>query len=277
MRGEAFSPNVCERRWSLTSRLVFSIVSHGQGDLVQLLLDDLSALDFSGFESVQILLTLNVPEGELFLSECPIELFVIRNLRPLGYGANHNQAFASVESDFFIVLNPDIRISESFASYILACVGVEWGCMAPLVLSPQGQVEDSPRRYPTISRISRRVFLNSRSPDYLLDRSNACVSVDWIAGMFLIFRSEVFRNLGGFDHRYFMYLEDADICKRANDGGYIVVVNTAFSVIHDARRSSHNSLPPCDGILGACSALSLAFDFLLLGIKRQLPLRVQTA
>lgn len=222
--------------------LALSIVSHGQGELVELLLNDLSVLDFSGFESVQILVTLNISEDESFLSKYLKEVIVIRNLRPLGYGANHNQAFASSEADFFIVLNPDIRISESFSRYILACEGDDWGCMAPLVLSPRGEVEDSARRYPTISRISRRLFLNKRGRDYLFDRSGAYVPVDWVAGMFLIFRSDVYKALRGFDHRYFMYLEDADVCKRANEQGFRVILNTGFSVVHDARRNSLKSL-----------------------------------
>ena len=107
--------------------LALSIVSHGQGELVESLLDDLSTLDFSEFESVQILVTLNISEDEGFLSKYLKDVIVIRNVRPLGYGANHNQAFAFSEADFFIVLNPDIRISESFSRYILACEGDDWG------------------------------------------------------------------------------------------------------------------------------------------------------
>lgn len=221
--------------------LALSIVSHGQGDLVELLLDDLATLDFSEFESVQILVTLNILEDESFLSKYLKDIIVIRNLRPLGYGANHNQAFAYTDADFFIVLNPDIRISESFSRYILARKDSDWGCMAPMVVSPQGEVEDSARRYPTLTRIARRVLLNLRGPDYATSCTVALVPVDWVAGMFLIFRSDVFKMINGFDHRYFMYLEDADICKRINEAGFPVVLNPGLSVVHDARRSSFKS------------------------------------
>lgn len=120
-----------------------SIVSHGQGKLVELFLDDLATLDFSGIESVQILVTLNISEDESFLSEYLEDVTVIRSVRPLGFGVNHNQAFAVFEANFFIVINLDIRISESFARHILACQGADWGCMAPMVVSPHGEVEDS--------------------------------------------------------------------------------------------------------------------------------------
>lgn len=221
--------------------IAISIVSHGQGDLVKLLLDDLVVLDFPDFESVQILVTLNIPEDEDFLLNNLKEITVLRNTRPLGFGANHNQAFAYSDADYFLVLNPDVRISESFSKHILTCVDENWGCMAPVVVSPQGEVEDSARRYPTISRIFRRVFFNQRDSDYDLIGTDTLVHVDWVAGMFLIFRSDVFRALHGFDHSYYMYLEDADICKRANEEGFPVVVNPGFSVIHDARRNSFKS------------------------------------
>lgn len=218
--------------------LAVSIVSHGQGALVKLLLDDLFKLEFKGFDSVNIIVTLNIPEDESFLGKHSGEVTVVRNPRPLGFGANHNQAFACSESDYFIVLNPDVRISASFAEHIIAGASTEWGCMAPLVLSPEGNVEDSARRYPTVSRIFRRVFFNKRDSDYRVDCTVELVHVDWVAGMFLVFRSEVFRALKGFDHSYFMYLEDADICKRCNEAGFPVIVNPNFSVVHDARRNS---------------------------------------
>lgn len=220
------------------TRLAISIVSHGQGELVKLLLDDLAVLDFSDFDSVQILITLNIPEDESFLDKYRNEVTVLNNLRPLGFGANHNQAFTLSNSDLFIILNPDVRIFESFSSHILPLVLENWGCMAPLVVSPVGHVEDSARRYPTIFRIFRRVFLNQRGSDYQVTLADGLVPVDWVAGMFLIFKSEVFKSLRGFDHRYFMYLEDADICRRVNEAGLPVVVNPHFSVVHDARRNS---------------------------------------
>jgi N-acetylglucosaminyl-diphospho-decaprenol L-rhamnosyltransferase len=221
--------------------LAISIVSHGQGVLVKLLLDDLAKLGFGGFDSVSIIVTLNIPEDESFLANHSDKVTVVRNLRKLGFGANHNQAFACSDTDYFVVLNPDVRISDSFSAQIKAAAETEWGCMAPIVLSPEGNVEDSARRYPTVNRIFRRVFLNKRDPDYRVKGLTELVQVDWVAGMFLVFRAEVFRALGGFDHRYFMYLEDADICRRANEYGAPVVVNPHISVMHDARRKSLKS------------------------------------
>ena len=64
------------------------------------------------------------------------------------------------------------------------------------------------------------------------------VQVDWVAGMFMLFRSEVFRSIGGFDEAYFLYYEDVDLCRRLHAAGKSVIYNPRVEVVHDARRGS---------------------------------------
>jgi len=226
----------------VSKELVISIVSHGQGHLVELLLADLAEIDFSIFTSVSTLVTLNIEEDEGFLVKYLDEIVIIRNVRPQGYGSNHNQAFSVSGGDFFVVMNPDIRVGSSFASHIFKESEIDWGCMAPRVLAPDGSIEDSARRYPSLFRIGERVLLNRRTPDYQISMTNReLIPVDWVAGMILIFKSSVYQSLKGFDDNYYMYLEDADICRRSNELGYTVVLNPDFSIIHDARRNSLKS------------------------------------
>ena len=218
--------------------LTLSIVSHGQGSLVGQLLSDIDLLDFSHFELVNLIVTVNIPEDESFLEGYLDKVVVLRNPRPLGFGANHNQAFSAMKSNFFAVLNPDLRISQSFSEHISNAKNLNWGCMAPIVYSTEGKIEDSARRYPSVLRISKRVFFNQRDSDYVLPLNEKYLEVEWLAGMFLLFRSEIYRALQGFDDSFFMYLEDADICRRANRAGFPVLLNSNFSVVHDARRNS---------------------------------------
>ena len=56
--------------------------------------------------------------------------------------------------------------------------------------------------------------------------------------MFMGFRTSVFQEIGGFDQRYFMYLEDVDICATLWAAGYEVAIDTENSVIHYAQRGS---------------------------------------
>ena len=60
--------------------------------------------------------------------------------------------------------------------------------------------------------------------------------------MFLLFDAAAYRSVGGFDERYFMYLEDADICRRLWSKGRRVLAAPSVSVVHDAQRASSYNL-----------------------------------
>jgi GT2 family glycosyltransferase len=64
------------------------------------------------------------------------------------------------------------------------------------------------------------------------------MEVDWVAGLFMAMRAETFETLGGFDERYFLYCEDAELCLRAWNRGFDVRVVPAAPVTHPARRQT---------------------------------------
>jgi N-acetylglucosaminyl-diphospho-decaprenol L-rhamnosyltransferase len=224
--------------------MALSVVSHGQGDLVGALLADLRPVAEAG---ARIIVTLNLPENESFLAGAGPGLLILRNDSPLGFGANHNQAFQHIgEADRFAVLNPDIRCDASvFKDLLSAADAPDAGVCAPLVRSREGLIEDSARRHPSLSRILHRVLrrmLGQRTmPGYHLDGDQPIV-VDWVAGMFMIFPCAVYTEVGGFDERYFMYLEDADICRRVGMLGRPTRVLPWVEVVHDARRATSRSM-----------------------------------
>lgn len=227
----------------LSSSLAISIVSHGQGDLVKSLLADLRPLASSG--EVQVIVTLNFQEPEQFLTEAGYDITVIRNAHVKGFGANHNQAFANAHADFFAVLNPDVRLQpEVFPRLLQACEDATIGVCAPAVVAPNGRLEDNARKFPTLARVARRMVSRSLRrptlPDYSAERGFP-QEVDWVAGMFMLFRSAAFASVHGFDERYFMYLEDADICRRLWKRGWRVIISRESAVVHDARRATLHS------------------------------------
>ncbi len=79
-----------------------------------------------------------------------------------------------------------------------------------------------------------------RGLDY--EMSDATLSPDWVAGMFMLFRRNVYAEVGGFDERYFLYYEDVDLCRRLRRHRYDVRLLPEVSVVHDARRESRHSL-----------------------------------
>jgi N-acetylglucosaminyl-diphospho-decaprenol L-rhamnosyltransferase len=219
-------------------KFLYSIVSHGQIRIIDNLLSDLAKLDLS--DSI-IVLTINIPEDLSILDRhSKLPLVLIRNKVVKGFGENHNAAFQLHDSFFFIVINPDIRITNSL-NYLFSMFNFDEriGIVVPKVVNSKNEVEDSVRRYPTLSSLFFRFIFRRRLDYKIVDDS---MLVDWAAGMFMVFKSAYFREIGGFDIDYFMYLEDVDVCLRFKKNGYLTLIEPRVIVTHEARRMSRKSL-----------------------------------
>ena len=218
-----------------------SVVSHAQANLVREVLADLANfIDPADFE---VILTKNLPERLPFLSEeFAYPLNVIDNAVPKGFGVNHNAAFHLARGEYFCVMNPDIRMPENpFPILIEEIERQHAAVIAPAVLTLAGQVEDSIRRFPTPLSLAGKMLGRSdgRYPFAVGDETFAA---DWVGGMFMLFRAEDYRRVGGFDEGFFLYYEDVDICTRLWKAGRQVLACPRAQVIHDARRASRRNL-----------------------------------
>lgn len=223
----------------IESDITVSIVSHGQAGLVSTLLRDLANVP----QVARVLVTVNFPEGSF---EVPWNLDgridFIRNQARQGFAQNHNVAFARCRTTFFCVLNPDMRLPENpFPALLRHLVDPKVAFAAPLIKNPAGGVEDSARYYPTpvglLLRLAR--LHDGRYP--LGDDAEAC-RPEWVAGMFMLFRSETYRAAGGFDEGFFLYCEDIDLCARLRQAGYDFILSRRTFAVHDARRHSRRDL-----------------------------------
>lgn len=215
-----------------------SIVSHGQAFLVASLLSDIAK---KCTLELEVVLTLNIPEALPFnIQGWPFALRVLRNDTPKGFGANHNAAFGRTVAPFFCVLNPDIRIeSDPMPALLSVFADSSVGVVAPRIVNPLGAVEDSARVFPTPAGIIRKALFGSSGARF--SENGKIFHPDWVAGMFMMFRADVFRALGGFDDNYFLYYEDVDLCWRLVRRGLRPAVLPGVQAIHDARRSSHRN------------------------------------
>lgn len=221
-------------------RISVSIVSHGQGALAAALLDDLAK--YCRDTPMEVLLTLNLPEPLPFdPAQYPFPVLRIDNPQPMGFGANHNQAFERSSGVFFCVLNPDIRLSHNlFPALLAAMVDPSVGLSAPSVLSPAGTPEDSARAFPSpLDILLKALRLGYGRP---LVVGAHTLYPDWVAGMCMLLPAALYRQLGGFDTRYFLYYEDVDLCARLRLAGMRVALTPAARVTHAAQRASHRKL-----------------------------------
>lgn len=213
--------------------LFASVVSHNQSGLATQLLADASALG----TPVHWHLTHNLPADPLTAPE-RLHLTQSFNDRAQGFAANQNQAFQTCPKAFFGVINPDVRLlGDPFPSLLQAFEDPTVGLVVPTVLSPSGSEEDSVRQFPTIGGLLRKALMGDEGRIQRF-ASNGLQPVDWAAGMFMLFRSQAFRDVGGFDDRFFLYYEDVDICARLWAAGWRVVHQPQAQVVHDAQRAS---------------------------------------
>lgn len=215
--------------------IAVSIVSHGHGEMVRVLVGRLIELP----QISQIILTLNIPEQ---LNLDPSEkISIIRNGSPRGFGSNHNAAFQLCKADYFCVLNPDITfVKNPFSQLLDDLKRYSANVVAPLVVNKDGGIEDSIRYFPTIPSLVRKLLFQFQSR-YLTTANSKPFSPEWVAGMFMLFTASTYKQLNGFDEKYFLYYEDVDICVRIWRSGLRLVVDPAVTVVHDAQRASRRN------------------------------------
>ncbi len=229
-----------------------SIVSHGHGAMVLDALECLGSSLKAARVPVRVWLTLNFPEPDLESGAAsrpwPFALTILRNERPSGFGANHNQAFyqsrATGGGGWFVVMNPDIFWPED-ASGFWRSLGRDgaWpadvGLVCPEQVDAAGRRQDYARKLITpwglVLRVARALLGLAPS-----GTSDSVEDADWVNGACVAFRSEAFAQVRGFDERFFMYCEDSDICMRLQMAGWRMEGSTA-TVVHDARRNTRRS------------------------------------
>jgi N-acetylglucosaminyl-diphospho-decaprenol L-rhamnosyltransferase len=215
-----------------------SVVSHGHAELIRDLVQALATT--SGEWISKVIVTSNSPSLDDFscfeaAPALPFVLELIHNVQPLGFGANHNQAFRCCDSDYFCVINPDIEIlKDPFAALLDALSQPGVSIAYPAQVNEANALLDFERELVGPSSIARRHVLGQRY------RQQSNSPVHWVSGAFMVFNSSIFRALGGFDERYFMYCEDVDICLRAQLAGYGLARADA-TVTHHTRRSTLKS------------------------------------
>jgi len=210
--------------------ITVSIVSHGQLALVLPLLEQLDR--FSRASTAKVVLTLNIPEADLLAGRAwGFAIERIENPSPKGFGANHNQAFQHCQTPWFLVLNPDIRLDGDVLAPLIAQAAPDAGLLTPRILEPG---KSTPEQHRAV--ITPLEILSRRKPGYARPAVPA-----WIPGLFMLFRSDAYRQIGGFDERFFMYGEDFDICARTQLAGWKLQVGEDLLARHEAQRASRSS------------------------------------
>ncbi|MBR5127753.1 MAG: glycosyltransferase family 2 protein [Roseburia sp.] len=165
----------------------------------------------------------------------------------MGFGGGHNYVIKQLDSRYHAIVNPDIILEEdAFSKLITFMEDDSIGMCVPRLVDEEGNLLGVYRRDLTIWDMFIRMFLKGafkkRQAYHTMQDMDYSKPFDvpFAQGSFLVIRTELFRQLKGFDERFFLYMEDADLCKRLNQISRLCYCPYA-TVIHKWEKGSHKS------------------------------------
>lgn len=156
---------------------------------------------------------------------------VIRNRRNEGYGRANNLGVKAAQSEFVLIVNPDVVIEPGAVAALLAGARryPEAGFFAPRIVEPSGRVFFQPRSL-------LAPYLKNPTGRLALPEGDACVP--FASGACFLMKRSLFLQLGGFDDRIFLFYEDDDLCRRVAEASPALVYVPEAVVHHGRGRSS---------------------------------------
>jgi N-acetylglucosaminyl-diphospho-decaprenol L-rhamnosyltransferase len=181
------------------------------------------------------------------VADLPVDL--VRSPRNGGFSYGCNLGAARGSSPFILFLNPDARMSGDSLAGLLAVLRAEPGTalVGPRIVDDEGELAWSLRRFPrhrsTFGQalFAHHVFPRAPWADELIRDTAAyeqACTPEWLSGACMLVRRDAFEEIGGFDERFFLYCEDADLCRRLWDAGHAVRFEPGAEVGHVGGASS---------------------------------------
>lgn len=183
-----------------------------------------------------------------FLESYPSsEVLLLRNTENYGFAVAVNQAAVAVQTEFFLLLNPDAVVTDS-ALFALLRAGQEdptAGVLSCLVINSDGSEQRGCRRdLPTpLLTLAHGFRLHKLFPGLEFNHTNRAlpekiVSVPALSGACMLIRHAAHQDIGGFDEQFFLHFEDLDYCARLPIAGWQVLFVPYASIQHQQGVSS---------------------------------------
>jgi len=204
------------------------IVNHLTDHLLTDCIESINKLQFDGGIEIIIIDNPNAQSGELSLNLHRIKRF--ETGKRLGYGTACNIGAGQAHGKYLLFLNPDVTLKPDSVAELLRVLveNKDAGLSTARLLDIQGKFQPSCRRFPTIGKLlfSRGSALNRavsrRDTVYAYPEFSETTAIETCAAAVILIERELFLSLGGFDEKFYMYVEDTDLCRRLYHAGYKV-------------------------------------------------------
>jgi GT2 family glycosyltransferase len=178
---------------------------------------------------------------------------LVRNTVNVGFGRAVNQGLAATAAPLVLIMNPDCRLVAGAVAALRLVLEQHQNCaiVGPRILNPDGSVQGSARGDPDMltGLFGRTTLLQRMLPWLSVSKRNVLpvdgaipagtgVVVDWVSGACMLARRSALAAVDGFDERYFLYWEDADLCRRLRARGYDIRYEPSASAVHRVGHSS---------------------------------------
>jgi len=216
-----------------TPTLNIVIINWNAGDQLRSCLESIRAAGHNSFRLLRVILIDNAStDGSLRAAEnVELPLDIVVNPSNVGFGAACNQALSRIDSDYVLFLNPDMILQgdslDKPVAEMESTLQDRYGICGIQLVSDHDRVERTCARFPTpglflnnvlgLDRVAPGLFKSHVMAEWDHTESRA---VDHVMGAFYLVRTSIVRQLGGFDERFFVYLEDLDFSLRAEQGGW---------------------------------------------------------
>ena len=154
----------------------------------------------------------------------------------IGYARANNLAAAAASGRYLLILNCDTQVPPGTAEHLITVKEqrTDCGIVAPLLLHEDSTFQLS---FGKDLGLASEFFLKFISPRWYrilfnLKRGRISRTVDWVSGACFLIESSLFHRLGGFDENFFIYIEDADLCRRVRLQKLQVYYTTAVHITH---------------------------------------------
>ena len=149
---------------------------------------------------------------------------LIKNQENFGFAKAVNQGIKRAQAEYILLLNSDVLVKENAISKMIEYLenNSDTAIIGPKIFFPNGKAQVSAGRFPNLAREFLRLFkLYNLIPKATLMSKREMASarkreVDWVSGACMLFRRELTKQIGCFDEKYFLGVEDIDFCYRAS-------------------------------------------------------------
>ena len=166
----------------------------------------------------------------------------------IGFGKGHNFVLEKLNSKYHLLLNPDIEFTATIIPILINQLekDKDVAFVTPKVVYPNHEKQYVCRKHPTFfDMINRRVKIFPKAifkNEYRNQDTTKSFYPDFIHGCFMLFKTTVFKELKGFDERYFLYMEDADICREIDELGKKKLYFPEVEIVHHHQKESSKNL-----------------------------------